>query len=210
MIEMDIDIQSVLDFTKQEKKTKEAIADSLNIVGEKIRSELVNHIAIMTGTEPAKVSPYVTFEKATTKNLQIGFQAPTVLYEQDGSLVPPRVPKTVGEWKKRKFEMMPGVLVWILTARDDRVCPICVKLGEEGPYTAEEANKLLNEGAGAHPNCRCSIVPFYPAKSNRIEASFMTGRGMTRPRTLGMNQIAARLISEQSHQMMRRLAGKAA
>ena len=43
----------------------------------------------------------------------------------------------------------------ILTAGDDKVCPICEDLSEGGPYTINRARALIP----AHPKCRCAFVP---------------------------------------------------
>lgn len=47
------------------------------------------------------------------------------------------------------------VFYGVQTAEDDRVCPECESISEEGPYTFEEASALLP----AHDNCRCVLVP---------------------------------------------------
>lgn len=43
----------------------------------------------------------------------------------------------------------------ILTAGDDKVCPVCEDIAENGPYTVNEARSLIP----AHPNCRCAFIP---------------------------------------------------
>ena len=45
--------------------------------------------------------------------------------------------------------------VELLTARDDRVCPICRFLEEQGPVSIEEAKGVIP----VHPNCRCAWIP---------------------------------------------------
>lgn len=42
----------------------------------------------------------------------------------------------------------------VLTAGDDRVCPICIDIEESGPYTINEARGLIP----AHIRCRCAFV----------------------------------------------------
>lgn len=41
------------------------------------------------------------------------------------------------------------------TAEDDRVCPVCEDISENGPYTINRARALIP----AHPRCRCVFVP---------------------------------------------------
>lgn len=45
--------------------------------------------------------------------------------------------------------------VEVETAGDDRVCPICEDIADEGPYTINRARALIP----AHPRCRCIFVP---------------------------------------------------
>jgi hypothetical protein len=45
--------------------------------------------------------------------------------------------------------------VEVLTAGDDDVCPVCVAIADESPYTIDEARGLIP----AHPRCRCAFVP---------------------------------------------------
>jgi hypothetical protein len=51
--------------------------------------------------------------------------------------------------------------VYIRTAEDEDVCPICLKLAKGGPYKIDKARSLIP----AHPNCRCVFVP---ANDNRF------------------------------------------
>lgn len=51
-------------------------------------------------------------------------------------------------------------LVEVITAGDHKVCPICEDISESGPYTLDEAERLLP----AHPNCRCAFVPWHDAR----------------------------------------------
>jgi hypothetical protein len=48
-----------------------------------------------------------------------------------------------------------GERVNVLTAGDDRVCPICEDLEGGGPYDLDTALSLIP----AHPNCRCALIP---------------------------------------------------
>lgn len=43
----------------------------------------------------------------------------------------------------------------VLTAEDDRVCPVCEDISEDGPYTINKARSLIP----AHVRCRCVFVP---------------------------------------------------
>jgi hypothetical protein len=69
------------------------------------------------------------------------------------------VPETV---RARRFvaadaePLKPSDLVRLQTAEDNKVCPRCEEIEEDGPYTIREARKLIP----AHPNCRCAFVPW--------------------------------------------------
>lgn len=54
---------------------------------------------------------------------------------------------------QKKIEKLGRVNV--LTAGDDRVCPVCEDISEGGPYTINKARKLIP----AHPRCRCAFIP---------------------------------------------------
>lgn len=41
------------------------------------------------------------------------------------------------------------------TAGDEKVCPVCEEIADEGPYTIDAARGLIP----AHPSCRCAFVP---------------------------------------------------
>jgi SPP1 gp7 family putative phage head morphogenesis protein len=43
----------------------------------------------------------------------------------------------------------------IVTAGDNKVCPICETLEKGGPYSLDDAEKLIPN----HPNCRCCTIP---------------------------------------------------
>jgi hypothetical protein len=62
----------------------------------------------------------------------------------------------VADAKKKK--KIPQNLVEVLTAGDNKVCPICEDISEEGPYTLAEAEGLVP----AHINCRCAFIPWVP------------------------------------------------
>ncbi len=48
-----------------------------------------------------------------------------------------------------------NVVAEVVTAGDDKVCSVCNALAANGPYTLDEAEKLLP----AHTNCRCCFIP---------------------------------------------------
>lgn len=59
----------------------------------------------------------------------------------------------------------PVTMVNVLTAGDDKVCQECEDIASDGPYELEEARDLIP----AHPNCRCSFIPFGDKRFAPIE-----------------------------------------
>jgi hypothetical protein len=66
---------------------------------------------------------------------------------------PPKKLRTV---PPRRVRARPGErrLVSIVTAGDDRVCPICIAISEAGPYPIAQARGLIP----AHVSCRCRLM----------------------------------------------------
>ncbi len=80
----------------------------------------------------------------------------TVAERTGSSATSPSLDGLVRDAKKIKTKN----LVEVLTAGDDRVCPQCEDISEEGPYTLDEAESLIP----AHPRCRCAFVPWDDAR----------------------------------------------
>jgi hypothetical protein len=66
---------------------------------------------------------------------------------------PPPKPRTVAP---RRVRARPGErrLVSVVTAGDDRVCPVCEEISQNGPYPITQARGLIP----AHPRCRCRFM----------------------------------------------------
>jgi hypothetical protein len=58
--------------------------------------------------------------------------------------------------KQRERELEALGEVEVVTAGDDKVCPICQGISEDGPYEIDRARSLIP----AHPHCRCAFVPY--------------------------------------------------
>lgn len=59
-----------------------------------------------------------------------------------------------------------GENVNVQTAGDDRVCPTCESISENGPYSINRARTLIP----AHPRCRCVFVPADSSRRTRSDA----------------------------------------
>lgn len=69
---------------------------------------------------------------------------------------PPRKPRTTRPpTTPRARARIRARLVNVVTAGDDRVCPVCIKISEAGPYTISQARGLIP----AHSKCRCGFEP---------------------------------------------------
>lgn len=66
---------------------------------------------------------------------------------------------TINEYEQAAGEIQVEVQAELLTAGDDRVCPICEELEAHNPYTLDQARTLIP----AHPQCRCAALPFIPS-----------------------------------------------
>jgi hypothetical protein len=71
-----------------------------------------------------------------------------------------------------------GMLVGVLTAGDEKVCPTCCDIADESPYDIDDALDLIP----AHPSCRCSYYPWQGVIEDAptVEAAgvmFMTPEG---------------------------------
>lgn len=62
---------------------------------------------------------------------------------------------TIARIRRQERELERLSMVNVRTAGDDRVCPICEDIADDGPYTINHARSLIP----AHPRCRCTFVP---------------------------------------------------
>lgn len=60
-----------------------------------------------------------------------------------------------GLFERRERKLGKLSMVSVETAGDDKVCPICEDIAQEGPYSIDAARGLIP----AHPSCRCAFVP---------------------------------------------------
>lgn len=63
--------------------------------------------------------------------------------------------RTIARIRAAEEKLSKLKFVNVRTAGDDRVCPICEDIEEEGPYTIDMARSLIP----AHPRCRCVFIP---------------------------------------------------
>jgi hypothetical protein len=73
-------------------------------------------------------------------------------------------------------------LVTVQTSGDDRVCPVCEAIADNGPYTAEEARQNIHHGAGIGLNgCRCFLMPYVSQRRAPMRMETITGSTRDEP-----------------------------
>lgn len=178
------------------QRTKSALVKSLNETGTALVQKLVTGIADEMGVPVHDVQDQIRVRKATPGELEFSADLSDV-YENDmSSRDVPRSRRDPQERERETEPFAPGALVSIITAGDEKVCQICEEAAEEGPYTIEEARRLVPH----HPHCRCAVIPFYPKQ--RLPVRFQTQmgsspRGVSAPTELmTLTQLASRLKTE--------------
>lgn len=149
----------VSSLAKKKTKIVAATARALNSVGDRLVDEIVRSAAAQTGLPEEQVRRGVDVSKASPSNLMFHIDAANAMIEEPTRSMP-------GE---RRFSRRPsgyfqaGELVDLLTWEDEKVCPICQEVKENGPYTIEEIRALgarNTYGHGLlHVNCRCAVTP---------------------------------------------------
>lgn len=159
-----IDTSKLLDFVRKLKRidSKSVVADTLNELGNSVKHRVITNIVNQTGLDYSKVEQVVQLSPATGRRLNIRIRIrEKALQDALGEQ------KAMGrKWEKpnREFDEK---LVNVRTMRDDKVCPVCEQIAEEGPYSLEEINRLKivhPHFLNTHFNCRCQLVPFAPKK----------------------------------------------
>lgn len=171
---MYIDTSSLQRFIGELRRAdlKSGIADGLNMVGDAVRREVTESIAVQAGLTPSQVAWVIDYSPATGKRLRYDIR----VREKDLQDILSRGGR---EWQTRQRDF-DEKLVNVLTMRDDRVCPICEQIAEDGPYSIAEINHLKV----LHPhflrtdlNCRCQLVPFAPKKRLQMSTSLIPDTG---------------------------------
>lgn len=147
-------------------QTTPAIARALNTFGENVVNEVVAELAESTGLDPHEIRNSIIVYQADAASLEWGMDASVVIPQQS--------PNWQRPWDRpndNSFDQ--GMLLNIVTAKDDRVCPVCEEAAADSPYSTEQINELAakwrdyeppsNLGPRTnliHPNCRCETVPW--------------------------------------------------
>lgn len=164
------------------RKTPIAIAKAINAVGETVVAKVASKLANDTGLDESDIRSFIFVTEATPNNL---------VWAMDASQVAPPSMNWERPWSKTKGETSSGfdsgIIVKIITMDDEKVCKICEDASENGPYTLEEAQKMLP----LHPNCRCLINSW--SNKRRLPVTF--GKGGSAPTQLFTSGSLAKAIS---------------
>lgn len=131
-------------------RIKSGLTAAVNMIGEALVEEVVDDMSAYSGLSAPDIRSQMTITEATDTNQT---------FEMDASLVVPDPTIWARPWTARGRQPFDSnVLVNIVTAGDDKVCPICVAAARNNPYTFAETNKMFAKWAHTlvpgllHPN----------------------------------------------------------
>jgi hypothetical protein len=170
-----------------------AITEALNETGDAVVREITDDISRDTGITIAEAAGFVTPTRATKGNNKYVINIHAGMVETDR--VSRRLPSRVFDDPEGDPDRIFGqaVLAKVITAGDNKVCEICERISEEGPYSADELRGLKDQ----HPHflnpqlgCRCALQSF--EASGRI--GFQAKQGQSKIDTKGsLGQLAAQI-----------------
>jgi hypothetical protein len=161
-MEIKADVSDLLKFARLlgniPAATNANVARAINTSGRNIMLATARRIADRTGLSVEAVVARIKITPATPSNWQ---------WKMDLSELPP-----AGDMEEEEDVDLAradaDILVKIVTAGDEMVCPICNDAASENPYSLSEihdmqATRFLGEGEDVgllHPHCRCVLKPY--------------------------------------------------
>lgn len=135
------------------QRVPKVAASTLNFLGDKAVNAVAERVAAQTGLSVETVRRGLHVTRATEGSLSFIIDAKKSLMQDTARR--PMARDKQGRFAKRDEETFfrENELVNVVDMGDERVCPICERIVEDGPYTIEEARRLIP----AHPNCRCVV-----------------------------------------------------
>jgi hypothetical protein len=186
LFEIQLDVDDLLRWAKrigeeQPARTLANIAMALNQFGSGVKRELVENISSRSGIAPGQVASLLIETPATEKNTFWELDANPLL-QAEGIYRGGELRLPMRHWETpRPRVFYEGTLVQVMTMGDEKVCEICSRLEEEGPYTVEELKIKAPQAdfVGGHLNahgstCRCQISSFFSRR--RLDTTVRTLR----------------------------------
>lgn len=155
MMWINIETENLLKYVRRLEempvRNKASIARSLNEVGDGVVREMSQLIAKETGIGYERVRSMIESQRATPNNHTYNIKVSSSLAGEPADDIP-----------RRREEFMPGSLVNVVTAGDDKVCQVCEDIAAGSPYTIEDARTRIPAHGGpiGTHNCRCTLMPY--------------------------------------------------
>lgn len=173
MIDLKVDSRKLLKYTSfldnQPNKNKTSIARALNQVGDGVVREFSQTLSKETGIPAERIRQFISVTHATPGSHRYEIVLKKGLAGEPSSQQP----------TASRDVFAAGTLVNVITAGDDRVCMVCERIAEEGPYTIEDARTLIPAHGGPDHNCRCQLVPYVSLKKLELQTSAGSSTRMT-------------------------------
>jgi hypothetical protein len=188
------------------QRVKPVAAATLNYLGAKAVDAMTVRVAAQTGMPEEIVRRSFVITPASAGSLKFIIDAKKSMTEETARR-PMQSRDQLGRFKKRDEESFfrEGELVNIVDMGDERVCPICEAAAEDGPYSIEEARRMIP----LHPNCRCVVSPMEdrrrvaPVEARQTGTSFQASTGTIEP----MSEILGRMRSDLAQAMREAMRG---
>lgn len=178
-LRVSFDTNELLRFTRRVADTDKLIhrtmLASLNEVGDATVERIALSISRETGLDVERSRRLITVQRASSSRAEYRI-AVDYRGAEDDRLSRGKVnQRELASRDRNAFKA--EMLVNVVTAGDNNVCPICEQIAEEGPYSPDELAKLKS----IHPHflnptfhCRCALVPFRPR--SRLQLRSRSGR----------------------------------
>lgn len=177
MIEVNIDTSDLLKwsayFGRIPTMTRAALARALNTYGGQVAVSTSQYIAQQSGLDQDDVQNMLVIKPASPDDLD---------WEMDASAIAPPSLDWSRPWDTRDSgttdAFNQSTLVKLVTMCDDKVCEICERISNEGPYALQDLATLRVSGYDGgngliHWNCRCQLAPW--TSSRPLPVTFGAG-----------------------------------
>jgi hypothetical protein len=165
-----------------------ASSRALNKVGDQLVEDIITEIAEETGMEASIIRRKINVVRATPMKLMYRIDAASAVIDAPATR-PMRGSRRFARKTDEYFQA--DELVDVITIGDEKVCHICEKIEEEGPYRIDIARTLIP----AHPHCRCLVSPTQIANKKEMPVLFRR-KGSVRLSDLTIEKLKQQLKDE--------------